>query len=304
MKRDLFRRYVWLVNVVRHAKSITFEEISELWEKSPMNIDRSSLALRTFHNHREAIAQLFGIHILCNRSDHEYYILENTDISGETKLRVWMLQTLSQQNLSSEDAADIGDRIVLDTMPEEKYGLTSIIEAMKNGNIITVRYPEVIGESVLRAVDTIEPYCLRFWHYGWYLLGKDTSTGKLKIYSLSRMLQVEIHKEKFVYPRDFSPRQYFFNYFGVDVDSDRQPENIRIRIKGPLRQHLRIAPLHVSQREILTEPDSSIFDYCLVPSDEFVKAILGMGHKAEVISPSSLRKEIQAGLRKSLSLYV
>ena len=77
MKRDLFRRYVWLVDVIRHAKSITYEEISELWKESPLNTDQSPLALRTFHNHRDAIAQLFGIRIHCNRSDHEYYIQQD-----------------------------------------------------------------------------------------------------------------------------------------------------------------------------------------------------------------------------------
>ena len=124
MKRDLFRRYVWLVDVVRHAKKITYEEISELWKKSPLNTDHSPLALRTFHNHREAIAQLFGIQILCNRSDHEYYIPQDDEHGSETKLRVWMLQTLSLSNLSSQsDVMD--DRVLLDITPEERHGLAT-----------------------------------------------------------------------------------------------------------------------------------------------------------------------------------
>ena len=302
MKRDLFRRYVWLVDVIRHAKSITYEEISELWKESPLNTDQSPLALRTFHNHRDAIAQLFGIRIHCNRSDHEYYIQQDGIQGSETKLRVWMLQSLSLSALPAPEET-IDSRVILDINPEEKHGLAAVFEAMDNGNAVAIRYPEIDGDSVRRSDAVIEPYCIRFWHYGWYLLGRNTETGKLEIYPLSDVLQISILDKKFTYPSDFIPRDFFRKYFGVEIDSDLEPLSIRVRIKGEFRQRLRIHPLHASQREVLTEPDSSIFDYLLVPSLTFISYILSLGPKAEIIAPASLRAEMLSTIKKMLSLY-
>lgn len=302
MKRDLFRRYVWLVDVVRHAKKITYEEISELWKKSPLNTDHSPLALRTFHNHREAIAQLFGIQILCNRSDHEYYIPQDDEHGSETKLRVWMLQTLSLSNLSSQsDVMD--DRVLLDITPEERHGLATVFEAMKNNSVIAMKFPQINDNSTKRIDVEIEPYCIRFWHYNWYLLGRDTANDRLEVFPLKSILQMHILDKTFVYPADFSPRDFFRKYFGMEIKPDREPMSIRIRIKGDRRQELRISPLHPSQREVLTEPDSSIFDYLLVPSKQFMSYILSLGPKAEIIAPANLRAEMLAIIKKMLSLY-
>lgn len=302
MKRDLFRRYVWLVDVVRHAKKITYEEISELWKKSPLNTDHSPLALRTFHNHREAIAQLFGIQILCNRSDHEYYIPQDGEQGSETKLRVWMLQTLSLSNLSSQsDVMD--DRVLLDITPEERHGLATVFEAMKNNNVIAMKFPQINDNSTKRIDVEIEPYCIRFWHYNWYLLGRNTASDQLEVFPLKSVLQIHTLDKTFVYPADFSPREFFRKYFGTEIEPDRQPMSIRIRIKGDKRQELRLSPLHPSQREVLTEPDSSIFDYLLVPSQQFMSYILSLGPKAEIIAPANLRAEMLSIIKKMLSLY-
>lgn len=302
MKRDLFRRYVWLVDVVRHAKSITYEEISELWKKSPLNTDHSPLALRTFHNHREAIAQLFGIQILCNRSDHEYYIPQDGEQGSETKLRVWMLQTLSLSNFAAgPEMAD--ERVIMDITPTERQGLAVAFEAIKSGNVINIRFPQIKENSVRRADVEIEPYCIRFWHYNWYLLGRNTQLDKLEVYPLKSILQVQILDKTFVYPSDFSPRDFFRKYFGMEIDTEHEPMSIRIRIKGDKRQELRLNPLHASQREVLTEPDSSIFDYLLVPSSQFISYMLSLGPKAEIIAPANLRAEMLATVKKMLSLY-
>ena len=60
MTRDLFRRYIWLVETVYSSGRITFEEIANKWKRSSLN-NGTSLVLRTFHNHRAAIEELFGI---------------------------------------------------------------------------------------------------------------------------------------------------------------------------------------------------------------------------------------------------
>ena len=59
MATKAINRYVWLLNTLMQRKSLTFKEICDLWDKSNLS-DGKPLAVRTFHQHREAIAELFG----------------------------------------------------------------------------------------------------------------------------------------------------------------------------------------------------------------------------------------------------
>lgn len=57
-----FNRYIWLLNTLLQHRRLTFEEISCRWKDSCLG-DGGPLALRTFHMHREAIAELFGVEV-------------------------------------------------------------------------------------------------------------------------------------------------------------------------------------------------------------------------------------------------
>lgn len=59
----LIRRYVWLVDTIRHAGHITLEEINDLWLRNyVLNPGHETeIPERTFHRHREAIIDLFDV---------------------------------------------------------------------------------------------------------------------------------------------------------------------------------------------------------------------------------------------------
>ena len=48
MAKDLFNRYVWLVDTIYRAGKITFEEINERWVENEMS-GGEDLPLKTFH---------------------------------------------------------------------------------------------------------------------------------------------------------------------------------------------------------------------------------------------------------------
>ena len=66
MTKDLFDKYIWLVDTIYRAGKITFEEINERWLRSRLS-EGEDIPLRTFHNWRIAIEQVFDININCNR---------------------------------------------------------------------------------------------------------------------------------------------------------------------------------------------------------------------------------------------
>ncbi len=63
----LFKRYIWLLDVIYNAKKISFEDINRKWQNASLNYSCEELPLRTFHNHRLAISEMFDIDITCDR---------------------------------------------------------------------------------------------------------------------------------------------------------------------------------------------------------------------------------------------
>ena len=65
MTRDLFDKYIWLVDTIYRAEKITFEEINKRWLRSRLS-EGEDIPLRTFHNWRKAIEQRCDININCS----------------------------------------------------------------------------------------------------------------------------------------------------------------------------------------------------------------------------------------------
>ncbi|MFV0587704.1 hypothetical protein [Bacteroides reticulotermitis] len=99
---NLFNRYVWLVDIIYRRGKVTFEEINEYWLRSSLNLNGEDIPLRTFHNHRKAIEQMFDIIIECDkRNGYQYYIdgSEDMELGG---VRSWFLNTFTIKNLINE----------------------------------------------------------------------------------------------------------------------------------------------------------------------------------------------------------
>ena len=74
-QNKLFQRLIWLADTIYSAKHITMEEIDSRWSKSPYNNDHEShYGKRNFSRHKDTIAELFGIEIVCDRATNRYSI--------------------------------------------------------------------------------------------------------------------------------------------------------------------------------------------------------------------------------------
>lgn len=68
MSANIFGRYVWLIDILRRYKRLTFQEISSLWQNSGLSYGEK-LPLRTFHNHQKAIKDIFDVYIECDKKN-------------------------------------------------------------------------------------------------------------------------------------------------------------------------------------------------------------------------------------------
>lgn len=297
MAKNFFKRYIWLVDLINRRKYVSFKEINEAWMRSPLNETGDPLSERTFFNHKDAIAGMFGIEILNDRSLGFY--IGRSDV-GSDETSDWMLHTLCLNNVLHENA-DMKDRILMEKVPSSERFLTDIISAMRDFRVISLcyqsfRHPEPFCFNV-------RPYCVKYFKQRWYLLG-DSDLG-LRIYSLDRFVDMEELEEHFEIPMGFDAEEYFGNYFGVIIGEE--PEDVKIRVVPDQVKYFRTLPMHGAQRETAQEDGSSVFSYHIAPTFDFVQEILSHGADVEVLEPAELREsvaDIIAGMASRYGLPV
>ena len=298
MTKDLFDKYIWLVDTIYRAGKITFEEINERWLRSRLS-EGEDIPLRTFHNWRIAIEQVFDININCNRKGGYYYYIENADDMQKGGVRNWLLNTFAVNNLINE-SHHLKRRILFEEIPSGRKYLTPVIEAMRDGLEIELYYQSYWYEEP--STYTLQPYCIKVFKQRWYVIGFCKERNNIRTFSLDRIQQLTTLDAKFVYPKDFDPEAYFADYFGIMIEN-KKLETIRIKIYGMHVQYIRALPLHRSQCEIETTEDYSIFEYRMKPTLDFRQELLSRGADVEVLVPLSFREEMIQSVNKMSSLY-
>ena len=297
MAKNYFNRYVWLIDTIYRRGHVSLQDISRSWERSSFNDDGRPMAERTFHNHREAILDMFGIEIKNDRS-LGYYI-DSEDMEGDA-IKQWLLESLSMNNLVNE-AGGLRNRILFEKIPSSQKWLSPIVEAMKDGKAIEMTY-----QSYTRTEPntfTAHPYCLKLFKQRWYLLAKSENYDYPRIYSLDRVHNIEELDKSAVLPEDFDAADYFARYFGIIISSDIPVETVELKVDVDQVMYFRSLPLHPSQTEIETNEGYSVFQYRLVPTFDFKQEILRNGPSVEVLSPASLREEVHADVKAMMKYY-
>lgn len=289
MAKDLFNRYIWLVDTIYQADGITFEEINEKWLRNSMSYGED-LPLKTFHNHRKAIEDIFDINIVCDKRNGYRYYIENIDDMEKGGVRTWLLNTFAVNNLINE-SHHLKRRIVFERIPSGQKFLSPLIEAMRDSKVLELEYKSFWRQD--KYTTEVEPYFVKVFRQRWYLIARNAHKDALRIYALDRIIGLEQTGKTFVYPNDFDPEEYFHNSFGIIKEDGCPPAIVTLKVYGTQREYFRTLPLHHSQEEVETEDGYSVFRYYLSPTYDFIQEILSHGYEVEVLSPGHLRDTIR-----------
>lgn len=298
MAKNYFNRYVWLIDTINRHGHITLPEISRLWENSPLNDEREPLAERTFHNHRRAIEETFGLEICCDRT-LGYYIGDDGDL-GNGGLRQWLLESFSVSNLLNESEG-LRDRILFENIPSSQRWLSAFLNAMKDGRAIEMTYQSFNRTAPHTFI--AHPYCLKLFRQRWYVLARSEEYDSPRVYSLDRVVSVGQTDKKLKVPRSFNAKAFFADYFGIIVGDNVKPSLLEIRATAEQAKYLESLPLHPSQKAIEVTPEYTVFQYWLVPTFDLKQEILSRGSTLAVLEPKWYRDEIIKELHKTLKNY-
>ena len=297
MTDRLYAKYIWLISTIYDAGKISFEDIASKWDNAYINDLHQPLKLRTFHNHRHAILMQFGVVIECLRGSNLYYI-DNPEALEKNSINQWLLDSFSVSS-TLMDNRSICDRIMLENVPSGRSYLDIITKAMRENRQITIDYEDFFG-NIIQGLK-INPYFIRLFKRRWYVMAFVLQKKEIHRFGLDRIKHIEVTESKFCYPKNFSPQEYYTDYYGVF--HDKKPIAIRLKAYREKPHYLRSLPLHHSQREIETNNNYTIFEYIIAPTYDFIQEILSHGNQLEVLSPDTFRQQIKAIIQEMHDFY-
>ena len=305
MAENLLGKYVWLMDVLLRYKRLTFQEINNLWQRSELG-SGDELPLRTFHNHRKAIKDIFDVYIECNRNDGHHYYIDEPERIKNNHLRNWLVSSYATLNQIQADNK-LENRILFENIPSGQTWLTTLAEAMRYNKVLNITH-QGFGKPEAHTFE-IEPYALKVVKRRWYVVARNpyysekNKEKKIKpgdvylVYALDRISDIQDTGKTFKMKKDFDIDQFFEGCCGV-ITSDEPVQRIVIAAYEGFADYLRTLPLHESQQEIGGDENARLFEYYLKPTLDFYLSVLAHGDQIEVLEPEPVRKKCAA---KSIS---
>ena len=298
MVTELLQKYIWLVQTFIRSgeKGMSLGEISDRWE-SRFGTEYSR---RTFNNHREAVEEVFGISILCNRSTNRYYIPYTEDVSDESAETAWLINTFTVNNMLSLGKERLSGRVSVEDIPSGHIFLTAVMEAMTEGNEIVIGYQKYTSSET--DTYTIRPYAVKEFAKRWYIIGYCLERKGMRVYGLDRIKSLDLTDRNFRMPKDFDVDSFFATSFGIYIP-DGPGLTITFRTNHTEARFLRDLPIHKSQKEIASDNDSVTFSIFVSPNKALIMEFCKYGGGLEVLGPESVRNQVAAELAKAADMY-
>lgn len=295
-----YLRYIWLLDTIKQSKiPLTFEDIVRIWEGSPYAY-MGGLPIRTFHEHRKGIEEMFGVVIECDKSRGYIYYIKNPEVLMQNPYAQLLLRKYSvPQDFTTFNM--MRDRILLEEIPHGTTYFDDVVMSMRTNTELIIDYQRYEGQ---RETLTIQPYFMKVYNRRWYVLGYIKETESIRHLALDRFIDLKKTYVKFVFPKDFIPRKYYDHVVGIYVNEDLPVVNLKIRVYGVQTEYMRMLPLHKSQREGASKyGEFAEFSYrvCLTP--ELKSKILALGSNVEVLEPLEYREEIENEICTTLNRY-
>lgn len=299
----LFKEYIWLIETIHQAGKITFAEINEKWRKREES-GGVEFARTTFNRHRDAILEMFGVIIDCDRKDGYRYFIYNKEVLSDDSVANWLFSTLSVGNMLDENVG-VQDRILIESVPSGDVHLKQIIKSMRENRRIMITYRRYGAASANSF--SVAPYCVKLFKRRWYVLARiDRPTYNrttMAVFALDRIENVELLKEYFKMDPNFDAQEYFGECFGIVVGDGTMPERIVLRAYGLEPYYLHDLPLHHTQREVNVTEEYTDFEFYMRPTSDFKAHLMSSGERLKVIEPKWLAKEMQNWLQAAIDRY-
>ena len=298
MVTELLGKYIWLVQkfITAGDRGLSLEELGTAWERK----FGTSYARRTFNNHREAVADVFGIEIECDRSTRRYFIRDAGSLQDREAGIAWLIDTFTVNNMLVLSKERLAGRISVEEVPSGKKYLAPLMSAMQENNKVEILYRKYGAE--MPDIRNVHPYGIKESGQRWYLVGWAEERDSCRVYALDRIESLKVLPNTFKMPQDFDIDTLFATSFGSYLP-DSPARRIVFRAFGKEASYIRDLPLHHTQTVLETDGISTTFSIFVSPNRSLYLEFLRHGAGIEVLSPADLRENMKSLTEEMYHLY-
>ena len=300
MVSELIDKYIWLVQTFIDAgeRGLSLPEIADRWTARYGGEDYPR---RSFNNHREAVAEVFGIEIACNRSTNRYYIDAGESAVDKRQSVDWLVNTFTVNNLLTLSKERLSGRVSVEDIPSGQKWLVSVMQSMLDNTEMELHYRKYMSND--EEVRHIRPYAVKEFAKRWYIVAYSEEASALRVYAMDRILALKPTGEKFKMPKGFQVDDLFESSYGIYLPEGEEPVLVKLRTTLREAAYLQDLPLHPSQVFLGTEGDFCLFALRVIPNPNFIMELIKHGKRLEILEPESLREQVKQELRNALNLY-
>lgn len=294
--RQTIKRHYKIISLLR-LRPMTYEEVQTEMANDPDSVEENLLtSQRTFQRDIKDIESIHNIEISCNRSNNQYHIIDDVEETHSQRLRE-NFELLNAIRLSKS----FGNQLIFEERkPLGTHHLAGLLHASQNFLEVSFKYHKFWDSSVSNR--KVKPIALKEAQNRWYLIAEDTKDAIIKNFSLDRIKNLEITKDRFK-PITYQAYEEFKDSFGIINGTDEDPVKVVLSFTPREGRYVESLPLHHSQELIFRNDNEIRFSYFIRPTYDFRMEILSYGDQVKVEEPKSLRSQIKEELERSLSNY-
>lgn len=245
MAGNLFNRYLWLINLLMKEGPIPFAEISSRWARSTYNpVPGQELPRKTFQNHCNAISDIFGVDVKCEKGGDYGYSISRLAYSEQWKGE--LLSDLLIVSAVKDDSSLSANIVNYDQSDQERLGM--VIDHILKRHLISFVRPLSHIEAPDMPLSSSKTYSLKSrktyrlkrgtsyngflplgllrMEFKWYCVGVFPKNGRISPFLLKCMENIEYEK-KYLGDEyaDFKVSDYVdkFHYDESDTFKDARP---------------------------------------------------------------------------------
>ncbi len=175
-----------------------------------------------------------------------------------------------------------------------------LVTAIGDRNVVRMEYESYTEWQ--RISTKLRPYKLLFSRRSWYVIGRSSLHREVRMFNLSRIISMNVLRERFTMPRNFDLDKYLRNAWHLIPGSGRDAQE-KVRIKPLVAGNVGELLSHKTQRTKLLDDGSLEFTATVSGLNEIAWWILGYGDQAEVLQPAKLRQLIAQRARNMAAMY-
>ena len=299
MVPQLVEKYVFLVQTFAQAgeRGLSLQDIQRKWE----NRYGEQYSRRSFFNHRQAVEEVFGIVISCDRTTNLYRIDSGESAVDSSAATDYLINTFTVKSLLTLGKERLSGRVSVEDIPSGQKYLTPIMEAMLENCVLTIEYKKYLSAETDSR--TIRPYALKEFAKRWYVVAYSQQAKDLRTFALDRIASLERAPEHFKMPAGFNVDRLFETSYGIYLPEGEKPVLVKIRTTLREAAYLEDLPLHPSQMLVSRDGSSCVYAMTLIPNPGFIMELCKRGNRLEVLEPQSLREAVKEELKNALTQY-